>query len=97
MRQYIGQSIKPSEDVVLVVEAALSTLGADKTKKARVYGKQGIPEYWIVAIERRELIVHRQPDTDTGGYADMQTYTESQTVSPLARPDTVILVADLIA
>ncbi|MBC8138409.1 MAG: hypothetical protein H8F28_21225 [Fibrella sp.] len=53
-------------------------------------------EYWIIAIEKRELIVHREPNTTDGGYVDVKTYAETDIVSPLARPDVSIHVTDLL-
>ena len=96
IRDYSEKEPNPATDIVLCVEASKTTLLGDRTTKARIYGKQGIPEYWIVAIEKRELIVHRDPNTTDGGYADVRTYTETETVSPLERPDAVIAVADLL-
>src|SRR5258708_7496245 len=39
------------QDLQLVVEVADSTLGFDLTKKARLYARAGIVEYWV--LERR--------------------------------------------
>lgn len=94
---YIDSELNPVTDVLLAIEAAKTTLHGDKTTKARLYGKHGIREYWIVAIEKRELIVHRGPNTADGGYADVRTYTETDSVSPLASPDATICVADLLS
>jgi len=53
-----------------------------------------LPEYWVVAIPRRELIVHRQPTPE--GYADVQTYSDTASVPPLAAFDSPVQVADLL-
>lgn len=86
----------PVTDILLCVEASKTTLIGDKTMKARIYGKHGVREYWIVDIENRRLIIHRAPNTVSGGYSDVQTYTETDTVSPLEKPDVFIRVADLL-
>ena len=93
---YTEKQPVPATDVLLCAEASKTTLIGDKTTKAMIYGKHGVPEYWIVSIEKRELIVHRVPDTENGGYFNVRTYTETETVSPLERPDAVITVADLL-
>lgn len=81
-------------DVLLVVEASVSTLEGDRTTKAQLYAHHGIPEYWIVAIARRELIVHRQPTAN--GYADVRTYGENEAVAPLSAPDSPVQVLALM-
>ena len=86
----------PSADILLCVEASKTTLLGDKTTKSRIYGKHGVPEYWVIAIDLRELIVYREPNVAEGGYADVRIYVENETVSPLACPDATIAVADLL-
>ena len=78
----------------MVVEVSVSTLTGDKKTKNRIYARNGIPEYWVVNVEGRELIVHRQPGAD--GYASVVTLQETDTVSPLAAPTSVIAVRDLL-
>jgi Uma2 family endonuclease len=51
---------------VLVVEVADTTLQFDRTTKAALYARAGIPEYWIVNLADRVLEVHRQPAPMTG-------------------------------
>ncbi len=65
---YLDHEPDPSTDILLAVEAAHTTLRGDITTKANIYSKQGIPEYWVVSITNRELIVHRQPTNE--GCAD---------------------------
>ena len=93
---YSEKEPDPATDILLCVEVSKTTLAGDKTTKARIYGKQGIPEYWIVAIEKRELLIHRAPDIENGGYSDVRTYAETDTVSPLEKPDALIRIADLL-
>ncbi len=76
------------------MEAANSSVKGDTTVKAAIYARHGLPEYWVVAIPTRQLIVHRQPTAE--GYADVQTYKANAIVSPLARPDASVRVADLL-
>ena len=69
---------------------------SDTTVKALVYAQHGLPEYWVVAIPTRQLIVHRQPTMD--GYADVQTYNEDAVVCISACPSRTlsVRVADLL-
>ena len=84
----------PPADMLLVVEASDSTLQADLTAKVRQYGSAGIPEYWVVDIPNRLLHVFRDPIAF--GYAHETILTAEDEVRPLAAPEAVIRVADLL-
>jgi len=81
-------------DLHLVAEVSDSSLKMDLGKKAILYAQAGIPEYWVLDIAGRRLIVHRQPTAK--GYADITEHPETRRVATLARPDTAVLVADLL-
>ena len=49
---------------VLVLEVADSTLAYDRRRKASLYARQGIGEYWIVNLQERVLEVYREPAAD---------------------------------
>ena len=74
-----------------MVEVSDSTLRFDLTVKAALYARAGIIEYWVLDINGRRLIVHRDP-TPTG-YRSVVAYGESEKVTPLAAPDHELLVA----
>ncbi|MFO1429274.1 MAG: Uma2 family endonuclease [Candidatus Competibacteraceae bacterium] len=56
-------------DVTLVVEVADATLQRDRTLKKRLYGRAGIPTYWIINLVDNQLEVHTEP-TGAGEQAD---------------------------
>lgn len=79
---------------LLIVEVADSSLDYDRKRKARVYARNAIPEYWIINLRRLVLEVRRTP---TGGtYRSVRTLRADERISPLAAPDCVIGVADLL-
>jgi Uma2 family endonuclease len=85
----------------LVVEISGSTLKRDRTIKAHLYAKAGVPEYWIVNLVDRQVEVHRQPGADPARrgrfrYASVTTVAESGRISPLAAPESEIAAADLL-
>jgi Uma2 family endonuclease len=82
------------DDLCLVVEVADTTLSFDLTTKARLYARAGIVEYWVVDVTGRRLVVHRNPAS--GKYASIITYSETETVSPLAAPQSELRVADVL-
>ena len=72
-------------DVLLLVEAAESSLRRDQQIKMPVYATSGISEYWIADLEREELIVHREPSGGT--YISIETRRGDDVVSPSAAPE----------
>lgn len=79
---------------VLVVEVADSTWRFDRERKSRAYARAGIHEYWIVNLETRTLEVYRDPAGDR--YGTERVLQPEEEVSPVARPDARIRVADLL-
>jgi Uma2 family endonuclease len=79
-------------DLHLVVEVSETTLGFDLTKKAMLYARAGIVEYWVLDVEAHRLIVHREPAG--GRYASVAVYGEQETVAPLAAPSAEFHVAE---
>ncbi len=92
--KYIDEEELTLDQMLLVVEASDSTLRADLTGKVRQYGSAGIPEYWVVDTPNRLLHVFREPAAT--GYASETVLTTDDEVSPLAAPDAVVRVADLL-
>jgi Uma2 family endonuclease len=86
---------------VLVVEASDTSLDTDRNVKSQIYAQAGIPEYWICNIPDRQLEVHRRPEPDPKHpgkfhYAEVAIVPADGFVSPLAKPDARIAVADLL-
>jgi Uma2 family endonuclease len=84
---------------LLVVEVADSSLAFDRQRKGRIYAAAAIPEYWIVNLAERVLEVYRMPAVAGSGgfeYTQRTTLDDRSRVSPLARPDTSIAVANLL-
>jgi len=46
---------------VLVVEVADSSLAFDTSEKRLLYARAGIPDYWVVDVNGRRLLVYRDP------------------------------------
>lgn len=79
---------------VLVLEVADSSLGFDRVAKKRLYARNGIPEYWILDLTQERLEVFREPRDDD--YSYFETHGKTGTVTPLAAPNAVIGIADLL-
>ena len=79
-------------DVLLVIEVADSSLGRDRDVKIPIYGHHGIPETWLVDVQRSVVTVYRQPSAD--GYLSV-TEIDSGSVAPGCLPDVAIALRDL--
>lgn len=64
---------------LLVVEISDSSLARDQ-EKAATYAAAGVPDYWIVDVERDELLVHR--DLRAGGYTSVEHFRPGDIVMP---------------
>jgi Uma2 family endonuclease len=72
------------DDLRLVVEVAYSTADFDLGTKAALYARAGIPEYWVLDLIGRRLVVHRDPRD--GAYASITSFGEHESVAPLGAP-----------
>jgi len=86
---------------LLVVEVSESTLAYDRTRKASLYARAGIADYWIVNLAERCLEVYREPRADTAqsygfGYGAFVSRAAGDSVAPLHLPGARIAVADLL-
>lgn len=72
------------KDIRLLVEIADSTLPYDLSVKAALYARAGIVEYWVLDVNGRRLIVHREPEG--GRYLSVSAYGECELVAPIAAP-----------
>jgi Uma2 family endonuclease len=81
-------------DLLLVVEVADTTLRYDRQVKLPLYAEAGISEVWIVNLVEAVLEIYREPRAD--GYGTLLRRKAGDTVSPLAFPDLVLPVAELL-
>lgn len=77
----------------LVVEVSDTTRAFDLSRKAVLYAKSGVPEYWVVDLTRRMVVIHRQPDGEQ--YRHIQMFAEDELVSMEGREER-IRVGDLL-
>ena len=75
----------------MVVEVSDTSLHFDLTRKAALYARAGIGEYWVLDVAGHRLFVHREPQA--GKYQSITEYAEHESVAPLAAPQSQFLVA----
>lgn len=68
----------------LVIEVADSSRRHDLGLKSELYAKAEIPEYWVVDLPNRVLVVFRHPD---GAYRMREAYEPGSRISPVSWPD----------
>jgi Uma2 family endonuclease len=90
---YFGRFPGP-DDLLFIGEVSDTTLTYDLGDKALLYARAGIPEYWVLDIKGRRLIVHRHPEQN--GYADIRVCTEDEEAATLLRPEAKVRVSDLL-
>jgi Uma2 family endonuclease len=96
--QYVNAHPTSAE---LIVEVAETTLAYDRDEKGSLYARSGIADYWIVNLVDRQLEVYRDPRPDPTAlhgyaYASRTDLSRSAAVSPLALPQAMVAVADLL-
>lgn len=82
------------EDVFLLIEVADSSLELDREEKLPAYGRAGIREVWILNLSAKTIEVSREPHFT--GYGSNQALRAGDKASPLAFPDVVVDVAELL-
>jgi Uma2 family endonuclease len=93
LSDYLEEDPGP-EDILLLVEVSNTTLQFDRSVKAAIYARTGVPEYWVLDVNGRTLDVHRQPSPV--GYGSITRFTDVDAVSPLAAPDASLPIADFL-
>ena len=85
----------------LIVEVSDTTLVTDRDVKTGTYAHAGVEEYWIVDLNARRLEVRREPRADATqpggfGYRTLLLLNDTDTLAPLALPQTSFSVADVL-
>jgi hypothetical protein len=85
----------------LIVEVALSGLRVARGRKALIYARSRIADYWIVNLVDHVVEVHREPARpgparSHWGYASITVLGAGATIAPRAAPTSTITVAELL-
>jgi Uma2 family endonuclease len=81
-------------DVLLIVEISETSLAKDLKLKRATYAAAGIADYWIIDLNKPQLIVFR--NLQDGDY-QFEERLQQGSISPLAFPDISMSVAQLLA
>ena len=80
-------------DALLVVEVSSSSLRKDRSIKLGIYAEAGVPEYWIVDVERECVEVYTEPSGREYGRCELVDRTG--VLRPVQLPGIALAVADL--
>lgn len=69
-------------DILLLIEIAVSSLRHDLGRKAALYGRHDVRDYWVVDVNNARTHVHRGPSI--GGWADRKKVPAGEALRPLA-------------
>ena len=81
------------EDIYWLIEISKTTLQFDLEVKAQVYARNKIPEYWVVDLKNKKLIVHTLPKGDS--YQQILE-TSSGTIVTQSFPDLKIELSNIL-
>ena len=81
------------EDIYWLIEISNKTLKIDKEQKSQTYARNGIPEYWIIDLVNKKLIVHTLPVDNQ--YSQIVEIV-SGIISPQAFPEVTIHLSNLL-
>ncbi|MEB3336383.1 MAG: Uma2 family endonuclease [Leptolyngbyaceae bacterium] len=76
------------EDIYFLIEVSDSTLSYDRDRKAKVYAKASIRDYWVVDVKQQRIFVFREPQGDT--YQIEQVLDFTAKLAPVAFPEIVV-------
>ncbi len=81
-------------DIFLVVEVSDTSQRYDRLTKIPLYGKSGIPEAWLIDLEKKVVEIYTNPYDE--GYRDVKTVTPDDTLSPQAFPELRLRVGNIL-
>jgi Uma2 family endonuclease len=96
---YFGRHPTPA-DIALVIEVSHTTLAVDRGLKKRIYAEAGLPVYWIVNLDERQIEVYTQPTSaaEESDYAACQVYRAGEAAPVVIAGETLgsVNVADIL-
>jgi len=93
-REPSAESHPTPADALLVVEVADGTRGFDRGRKAELYARFAVGEYWVVDLVAGQVLVHRAPES--GAYGEV-TMHAAGALTPNNLPDAALDVAALLS
>ena len=81
------------EDVLLLIEVAVSSLTYDRRVKARLYARHGIREFWVIDANEGVTWIHTGPSGD--GWSSIVERGPNETLTTPALPNFAIKLGEI--
>lgn len=96
LRENVISGMPSTDDILLAVEISDTTQADDFGRKAALYARSGVAEYWVVDLAKRTLTFFRKPDKSAETWGDIGTLTETDSIAPESAPNHPVLVAKIL-
>ena len=93
-KDYYRYTPKRTEDVLLIVGVAESSMAYDRSIKVPMYARHNLPEVWLIDVQRREL--HRFLEPCPDGYQKHDCLPTPATLTPTCLPEISIDMSGVI-
>jgi Uma2 family endonuclease len=91
---YYASELPTPADARLIIEVADTTLAYDRDLKVPLYARDGVPEVWVVDLNKDEVLVNRKPEE--GAYTEAQTLKRGDTLPLPGVSGAVVKVEDIL-
>ena len=82
-----------SNDILFLAEVADSSLREDRTRKAKLYAKANISEYWVLDVNNRQVLGFRKSNRDR--YCKEFTLSKNDSIELVAFPGILLSISQL--
>jgi Uma2 family endonuclease len=93
-KDFYSNSHPAPEDVLVVIEVADTSVAYDRNVKLPLYARAGIPEAWLMVLQKEVIEVHSQPKS--GKYQKVQRLKRGKTLTSPTIPGLSCRVEDLL-
>lgn len=80
-----GDGAVPIDKAIIAVEVSDSSLAYDLKRKARLYARYGVPEYWVIDLPNAQI--HQMSGPTTKGYAAIEVHPLGTRVTSKVVPE----------
>ncbi len=88
-----GNGALPLSSVLIAVEIAATTRAFDLGRKAELYARHRVPEYWVIDLETRSWVRHADPGIE--GYARRDSGAFGEPLAAVTIPGLAVATTDL--
>lgn len=91
-RDDYAKRLPSASDAAVVMEISDTTLAKDRKYKTELYSRAGIPVFWLVNLNERQIEVYSDPDTATSTYLTTVILGEEEVITLVVDGDEVTLI-----